>query len=130
MYLLLGNKTRVGEIREMIAKNPLMFKGQELKEKQFDKYLGDYIGESTEASVEKTVTDRYWRIMSFVMEVKTVIEDCRANSVSGLSAGLQMWQLGAIPVLLNNAGSWTDINSNTMKTRPQRMRFNGQDQYS
>ena len=62
-----------------------MFKGQEVKEKQFDNLC-----ESTEASFEKTVTDRYWRIMSFIMEVKTVIEDCSANSVPGLSAGLHL----------------------------------------
>ena len=115
VFMLLGNKSRVGEIREMITRNPLLFKGQALKEKQFDKYLGDQIGESTTASVEKTVSDRYWRIMSFIREVQTVISDCRAETTGAVTSGLLLWQMAGIPVLLNNAGSWTDISSSTIK---------------
>ena len=109
VFMLLGNKSRVGEIREMITRNPLLFKGQALKEKQFDKYLGDQIGESTTASVEKTVSDRYWRIMSFIREVQTVISDCRAETTGAVTSGLLLWQMAGIPVLLNNAGSWLSL---------------------
>ena len=49
------------------------------------------------------------------MEIRTVLQDCRSNSVGFLLTGLDLWSMAGIPVLLNNAGSWTDINSSTMK---------------
>ena len=58
-YVLFGNKSRVHEISETIKKNPLIFKGNTLKERQFEHYLGDYVGESAEASAEKTVNLTY-----------------------------------------------------------------------
>ena len=50
------------------------------------------------------------------MEIKSVIEDCRADFVGGIQAGLNLWEGGVIPMILNNSGTWIDIKKTTMKT--------------
>ena len=95
---------------------PLTFNGNNIREKNQDKYLGDIIHSSgSEKSVEATVNDRYWRIYSGILEIKTIMEDCRIETVGGMSAGLDLWELALIPALLNNAESWDSLNDTTLK---------------
>ena len=42
-YILLGSKTKISEIRNMIKSNPITFMGETIKEKSDEKYLGDQI---------------------------------------------------------------------------------------
>ena len=43
------------------------------------------------------------------MDLKSVLEDCRINTVGGLCAGIDIWELSIIPYLLNNSEVWADI---------------------
>ena len=52
MFVLFGNKPKVAEIRELIRQNPLLYKGNVIKEKEYERYLGDFVGQSVEASAE------------------------------------------------------------------------------
>ena len=100
-------------MRHTIKSTPLTFNGKTLREKQQDKYLGDIIHSSgLEKSVEATVADRYWRIFSGILEIKTIIQDCRIDTVGGINAGLDLWELALIPALLNNAESWHKLKDN------------------
>ena len=44
--------------------------------------------------------------MTYVYEIKAVIEDCRAEVVGGITAGLEIWELAVIPYLINNCDTW------------------------
>ena len=75
--------------------------------KENEKYLGDYICSAGMAkSVEKTIEKRYGRIIKGIIEIKTVVEDFRANLLGGLDLGLQIWETALLPSLLHNSDTW------------------------
>ena len=78
-HLILGNKSRVKEIRDLVSNNPFKINDNIIKEKDCEKYLGDYLhnGGSSE-SVYQTVNKMYWRTISAILEIKSVIEDFRS----------------------------------------------------
>ena len=87
-----------------------------MKEKVFDKYLGDYIhSEGTAASVLCTVKNRFGRISSNIIEVRAIIDDCRVNTVGGLCAELELWEIAILPSLLNNCQTWINISEDSFK---------------
>ena len=53
--------------------------------------------------------------MSSILEIKTIIEDYRANYTGGLMTGINIWEMAVIPMMLNNAGTWDEINETTDK---------------
>ena len=115
-FIILGNKNKVKEIREQIAVTPLTLNNNEIKEKSTEKYLGDYLHkDGNEASIQQTITNRKWRIMSSILEIKIIIEDFRINSIGGVLTGINLWELAVIPMMLNNCGTWDEINSESMK---------------
>ena len=86
-----------------------------IKEKHFDKYLGDQKHtDGIAASVAKTVNDRFWRVMSAILEIKTIIEDNRVHIVGGIMSGVNIWELAVIPAMLNNSETWDEIDKDTM----------------
>ena len=68
-----------------------------------------------EAATLATVNDRYWRILSGVLEIKSILQDCRINSVGGAMAGIQMFELAIIPIMLTNTSTWTGANIQAIK---------------
>ena len=55
----------------------------------------------------------YGRIFSAITEISAVLDDYRINSIGGLSAGLEIYELAIVPSLLYNAETWTNIDSDT-----------------
>ena len=41
--------------------------------------------------------------MNYIYEIKALIEDCRAEVVGGIIAGLEIWEVTVIPYLMNNS---------------------------
>ena len=71
-----------------------------------DKYFVDMIHcGGIEASIDATIKNRLWRVTSAIMEIKSIIQDCRLNTKGGIASGLELWELGVIPMLLNNAST-------------------------
>ena len=44
-----------------------------------------------------------------------MLEDVKLQALGGLSCGLQLFNLAVIPMLLNNAGTWTEMDEKTLK---------------
>ena len=81
-----------------------------MKQKLSEKYLGEIIhSDGATESIKATIQDRHWRTWSAILEIKSVMEDCRSQAIGGLAAGIELWELAAIPMLLNNSGTWTKI---------------------
>ena len=53
-----------------------------------------------------TVNKRYGRTVSFIIEARAIIEDYHLNTVGGLSAGIEIWEMTYLPGLLNNCENW------------------------
>ena len=84
--------------------------GNLIKEKNDEKYLGDHINsDGLAASVTSTINARYWRLLSAVLEIRTIIEDYRIDTVGGILTGLELWNLAVVPVMLTNSGTWIEI---------------------
>ena len=59
--------------------------------------------------------ERKPRIIGAIFEIQSVLEDLRLHALGGMSSGLLIWQLAVIPSLLNNAGTWTEMDMETLK---------------
>ena len=106
----------VKSIENELLNSPLTLCGSKMKGKVSDKYLGDYIHtKGPSASVHCTISNRYGRIVSGILETRAIIDDCRVNTVGGFQSGLDFWEMSYLPSLLNNCQTWTDISENSIK---------------
>ena len=115
--IVFDRKNRIGQVRKAINEGrslEICNKNVEVREK--DEYLGDVIHEGGIAkSVRATVDKRYGRIKSVILEVSAILDDFRIDALGGLSAGLDIYKYALLPSLLNNADTWTGIDSATEK---------------
>ena len=55
-------------------------------------YSGDLVhGGGVSQSVEATVKDRHGRTMLAIKEIRSIVEDCRSNTLGGLKVGLDIY---------------------------------------
>ena len=65
--------------------------------------------------VAETVEAREGKIRGACLEVSQLVNDWRSRAVGGMETALMLWESCCIPSLLNGAGTWTDITSETEK---------------
>ena len=83
-----------------------------MKEAKEDKYLGDYISEEVLGkSTIFTIKKMYNNVMNTIAEIRTVIEDTRAQIKRGMVTGLEIWEVTVMPYLLNNGKTWCEISN-------------------
>ena len=114
--LVLGPTKRQKEILDKLKENPLTLKNQPMNIFDCEKYLGDYISSKGLAhGILVTIKRRKPKVIQYLLETKTVMEDCKANSLGGLEAGLNIWEIAILPFLINNCETWVDISSESVK---------------
>ena len=117
VYIIIGPKSKTKKIRSDIETNPLTLGNTELKEKQSDKYLGDLIHQDgLSKSVYATIKAREGRIKAAIFELRSIIEDCRLQTVGGTLSGLEIWELAIIPAILTNSETWVEIGKDSIET--------------
>ena len=104
---------------EMFSKEiddyPLTYDDFVIKKKVKQKWLGSQLHEGGPAASHlATVEERRGRTTGAIFELKSCLEDIRLNSVGGISAGLQIYEMSIIPMLLNNGGTWTGVGEDTV----------------
>ena len=113
--LIMGSKSKRKQMKEQLQETPLMLCNKMMKVAEVEKYLGDYFScEGLAHSVFTTVVKRKPQAMMSIFELKAIIEDCRANAVGGLEAGIDIWQLSIVPFLLKNSETWIEIQKKTL----------------
>ena len=114
--ILFGKGKRIEQMKDFIAKNKILsIDGIDMKMKQEDKYLGDYIHcLGLSKSVESTVNKRYGIRMLKVIEIKSVIEEFWMHSLGAINSGLTMFNMSVLPVLLYNASTWFEALKTTI----------------
>ena len=101
----MGNKKARKELHSQIEKSPITLCDKNMKEVNVLKYLGDYLSFSLEDSVHQTVIKRAAVAKMSLLEIRTVIEDSRANKMGALNLAFTFWEQSIIPMLLLNAES-------------------------
>ena len=115
-FLIIGNQSQRKIAHKELETNPIRLYGKPMKEKQKEKYLGDFIhNEGNSASAEATVTDRYGRILVGALEIRHIVENSRSQQVGGIKAGMHLWETSYIPSLLNNCQTWVEISGDTVE---------------
>ena len=111
-YMIIGNNSNCEAIKDEIKANPIMLCNQQMTCVSEAKYLGDWICEDgLEESVACTVNKRKGLAISSIYEIRSVVEDCRIMLCGGVLAGLDIWELAVLPMLLYNAECWTGIST-------------------
>ena len=68
--------------------------------KEKDAYFGDILHEGGLAScVEATVANRYGRIFSSIIEVSSILDDFRVDTIGGMNLGLDIFVMALLPSL-------------------------------
>ena len=60
-------------------------------------------------SVLATVKSRAGQVSAAIFEIRSVIEDCRADTIGGVIAGIDIWEISVVPYLLNNSSVWGEV---------------------
>ena len=109
-YIIIGEKKAQQKIREDFSNNPLNLSGKPMKEVSNEKYLGDYISTNGLGdSVIVTINNRVKKVTTALMEVRAVVDDCRAQVTGGIVTGLEIWEMAVTPYLLNNCDTWNSL---------------------
>ena len=115
-YIVCKNSSQSQNIKDDLLQNPLTYDGIPMKEKLCEKYLGDMLsGEGLSASVKATISERHGRIFTDILEVKTILENYRANRAGGVSVGIMLWEMAILPSLLNNSETWINIDEESLR---------------
>ena len=115
-FIIVGSEKFKESAKNQIKENPLMFGDFVLKEKVFDKYLGQILhGGGLESSALATAKERAGKIKGATMEIRSVIEEFQMQAIGGMMAAHELWEKALIPSLLSGAGTWFGENKETVE---------------
>ena len=104
VYLLAGRRKNLEKIREEIARDPFLYRGEKIKEKTAEKWLGSMINAAgIKESTISTLNERKFRILNSINETISIVEDCRVNKLGALKCARDIWVIAILPALLNNS---------------------------
>ena len=98
-----------------VQKTPITLCDKLMKESQTIKYLGDSLCSTLEDSVHQTVLKRVGIAKKSIIDIRTVVEDKRAEHIGGFNVAMDIWEAAVIPMLFNNADTWTNVQKKTIK---------------
>ena len=113
--MIIGDRKSRKNLKEDAEKNPLTINGKKMKEVTVIKFLGDLVSNSAEESVHQTVTKRIGIAKQAVFEIRSVIEDRRAQSIGGINLAFEIFNASVLGMLLHNCETWDSIPKKTMK---------------
>ena len=115
-FTVIGSKKTRAKMQQEVKECPVLLCGAEMKQEDNVKYLGDWIsGFGLSDSVDVTIKKRKGLVSLSIYEIRAVIEDCRSMVCGGLAAGLDIWELGVLPMLLYNSDCWQEISPKTIQ---------------
>ena len=108
--IIIGQKKARQEMLNQFLANPPLLYGVEMKQLAQDKYLGDQIcSGGLAASVKATIAKRKGKVLETIFDIKAIIDDARSHVTGGITAGLEIWEMAALPYLLNNCDTWLGV---------------------
>ena len=115
-FIVMGNKKTRREMQEKVQDHPIHLCGINMKQEEQAKYLGDWLSALGLAdSVAYTVKKRKGLAIHSIHEIRAVVDDSRSLVCGGLEAGLDIWEMAVLPMLLYNSECWQDISPQTIQ---------------
>ena len=107
--LVYGSKRYKSKVKEELEDSPLMLGDIEMKEKEFDVYLGDVLHSAgMAASVEAAINYIIPKVKGMMFEAAAILSDFRMQAIGGMAGAWDMWEMQMISKLLANCGSWVE----------------------
>ena len=86
-----------------------------MKEVTINKYLGCLLSATVRQSITATVDNRINHAKRAIYEIRTIVEDSRADSLGAVQLGLELWRGSVLTSLLSGSEVWMDVSPKTMK---------------
>ena len=99
-FLVVGNTKNRKKIKAEIERSPIKLEGNTMTEVKMMRYLGDQLSINLEESVHQTVLKRLAAAKYAIHEVRTIVEDTRANSPGALNTAFSIWNAGILSMIL------------------------------
>ena len=114
-FIVIGNKKYRDKLEKDLRGQQIKLCGKRINSVESEKWLGEFLHtDGNSQSIITTVKKRYGVVMSTIMDVKSIVDDKRSNSIGGLRVGLDVFELSIIPFLLNNSETWDYIPQEAM----------------
>ena len=114
-YVVLGDKKARKKLLEDLKKDPLLINGQIMKQSPCSKYLGSYLSVNLSESVSNTVKKRIGLANRLTYEIRSIIDDKRAESIGAITTAFLIWESAVISMLLHNSEVFIGMSSKTLK---------------
>ena len=88
---------------------------KDMKETETLKYLGDYLLSDLGDSVHVTVLKRVNAVKQTILDIRTVIEDTRAERLGSMNVAFNIWDQAILGMLTHNAETWVGITKKTIR---------------
>ena len=86
-----------------------------MEEVTSNKYLWCLLASSVRQSVTGTVNLRINLAKRAIYEIRTIVEDSRADSIGAIQLGLDLWRGSVLSSLLSGCEVWMDMSPKTLK---------------
>ena len=108
-YIVAGEKGAKMKMKRALEKKPLTLYEEKMKEVKTNKYLGCLLSSTVTESVTDTINSRLGLAKRAIYEIRTIVEDSRAEHLGAIQVGLDLWRGSVLPSLLYSSEVWTEI---------------------
>ena len=114
-FVIMGNKKQRKKFEKDLEKSPLTLCNQKMKEVKLLKFLGDYVSYNLQNSIHQTVLKRVGIAKQTVLEIRTVVEDIRADKLGSVNVAFNIFEQAIVPMITHNSETWMFIGRKTIK---------------
>ena len=114
-FLVVGSNKARRKMIEKLEETPLMLGKSRMGMASEEKYLGVWLSCTVSDSIAATVSHRLGLATRAIHEIRTVIEDVRADSIGAVEVGLTLWNQSVMPAVLYGFEVMFNIPKKTMK---------------
>ena len=105
-FTVFGSKKAKQHISQELSQSQLSISGRER----------NHLSEGgLAASAALTVDKRSSLVTRAIYEIRCVVDDCRTHIVGGITAGIDLWEVAVLPMLLNNSECWLELSHKTIE---------------
>ena len=65
--------------------------------------------------------DREGKVKAAMLEAAAIVDDFRSQCIGEFMVAIDLWELAILPTLLNNSGTWTEIDKQTEERLEERV---------
>ena len=112
--MVIGHSGARKKLLKKLEESPLTLSGRKMKCVTHLKYLGQEVSGTLSESVQLTVKKRIGLAAHSVFEIRSVIDDVRANVLGGLLLAFMLWKSALLPMLLAGAECWVGVKTRTL----------------